>query len=159
MGCHVSAIPNGNTRRNISIEYRAHVAMMCGSFGFELNPSELSAEEQSAIPSIVVEAKAVNPIVISGSFYRLALPGNSNWPAAQFVSSNGNASVVFAFQQQATIKPAPPPLRLQGLDPRARYWNNYDKTTYSGATYQNAGLNLRFPRGDYQSKLIWLYRE
>jgi alpha-galactosidase len=159
MGCHVSAVPNGVTHRNISIDYRAHVAMMCGSFGFELNPSELSAEESEAIPSIMEEAHAVNPVVISGDFYRLALPDNSNWPAVQFISATGNESIVFAFQQMAAIKPAAPPVRLQGLDPAARYYNNYNNATYSGATYMNAGLNIKWYAQDYQSKLIWLHKQ
>jgi alpha-galactosidase len=156
MACHISAIPNDATGRNISIEYRGHVAMMCGSFGLELNPSELSEEESAAIPSIMAEAERVNPIVISGAFYRLALPDNSNWPGVQFVSEDGSQSIVFAFQQLYTLKPAAPPLRLQGLDSQARYANNYDNATYSGATYMNAGINIAWEKGDYQSRLIWL---
>lgn len=156
MGCHVSAVPNGLTHRNISIEYRGHVAMMCGSFGLELNPSELTPEEASAVPSIMAQARRVNPIVISGSFYRLAHPDSSNWPAVQFVSADGSQAVVFAFQQLYMIKPAPPPLRLAGLDPKARYSNDLDNATYSGATYMNGGMNINFANGDYQSKMIWL---
>lgn len=158
MGCHVSAVPNGVTKRNISITYRAHVAEMCGSFGFELNPSELSEDESSHIPAIMAEAHDVNPIVISGDFYRLRLPDDSNWPAVQFISEDGNRALVFAFQQLATVKPAAPPLRLQGLDPTARYFNDADNATYSGATYMNAGMNVNFPTMDYQSKLIRLYQ-
>jgi alpha-galactosidase len=156
MGCHVSAIPNGNTKRNISVEYRAHAAMMCGSFGFELNPSEMTEEEQLAVPNITDQWRSINPIVISGSFYRLAIPDDSNWPAVQFVSADGSQAVVFAFQQQATHRPTPPPLRLQGLDAKAKYSNDLDNATYSGATYMNGGLNIKFPKGDYRSKIIWL---
>ncbi|CAK1356564.1 Alpha-galactosidase C [Cercospora beticola] len=159
MGCHVSKVPNGLNGRNISIEYRAHVALMCGSFGFELNPHELTPEETSAIPEIMEIANRIGPIVISGDFYRLRLPEESNWPAVQFVSANESTAVVFAFQQTNAIKPAPPPLRLQGLDPQARYWNDYDNSTYSGQTYMNGGLNLDFPQRDYQSMLVWLYRQ
>ncbi|KXS99924.1 hypothetical protein AC578_908 [Pseudocercospora eumusae] len=160
MGCHVSAVPNGLSHRNISIEYRAHVALMCGSFGFELNPSELSPEESSAIPSIMTLADRINPIVISGDFYRLALPDhNYNWPAVQFVAKNGSESVVLAFQQQAMIKPVNPPLKLQGLDPEARYWNDLDNVTYSGKTYMNSGINVKFQTADYQSRVVWLLKQ
>ncbi|KAF2012798.1 glycoside hydrolase family 36 protein [Aaosphaeria arxii CBS 175.79] len=159
MGCHVSAVPNGITGRNISIEYRAHVALMCGSFGFELNPEELSAEERDAIPSIMQEAKRINPIVISGDFYRLAIPDETNWPAVQFISKDASEAFVLAFQQKSTIKPAPPPLRLRGLDPKARYFNDYDNGTYSGATYMNGGINIMFERKDYVSHLIWLEKQ
>jgi alpha-galactosidase len=158
MGCHISAVPNGLTHRNISIEYRGHVAMMCGSFGLELNPSELSPEEASAVPSIMAQARRVNPIVITGSFYRLAHPDSSNWPGVQFVSANGTQAVVFAFQQQYLFRPAAPPLRLAGLDPQARYSNDLDNATYSGSTYMNGGLNVKWSMADYQSKAIWLQK-
>jgi alpha-galactosidase len=156
MGCHISAVPNGSTGRNISIQYRGHVAMMCGSFGLELNPEELSPTEADALPAIMAAAKRVNPVVISGSFYRLAHPASSNWPAVQFVSVDGSQAVVFAFQQFVAIKPSPPPLRFAGLDPKARYSNDLDNGTYSGATYMNGGLNVMWMRRDYQSKMIWL---
>jgi alpha-galactosidase len=159
MGCHVSAIPNGLTSRNISMEYRGHVAMMCGSFGLELNPAELSPVEAAALPAIMAAAKRVNPIVITGKFYRLAHPDSSNWPGVQFVSTDGNEAVVLAFQQFFMVKPAPPPLKLAGLDPKARYRNDLDNATYSGATYMNGGLNIQFLRRDYQSKMIWLTKQ
>ncbi|KAF2125707.1 glycoside hydrolase family 36 protein [Dothidotthia symphoricarpi CBS 119687] len=159
MGCHISAVPNGLTNRNISIEYRGHVAMMCGSFGLELNPSELAPEEAALIPGIMAEAKRVNPMVINGDFYRLAHPDSSNWPGAQFVSEDGKESAVFAFQQLYMVKPAAPPLALRGLDPQARYFNTLDNGTYTGATYMNAGLNVAWERGDYKSELIWLEKQ
>lgn len=160
MGCHVSAVPNGVTGRNISITYRAHVALMCGSFGFELNPSELAADERAAIPSILAAHVVINPIVITGSFYRLRVPEESNWPAVQIISEDGGTSVVFAFQQQATIRPAPPPLRLQGLDSEARYLVNSENVngTFSGKTLLNAGINPSF-FGDYDSQLIYLHKQ
>ncbi|KAK6432255.1 hypothetical protein LTR95_011570 [Oleoguttula sp. CCFEE 5521] len=159
MACHVSAVPNGITARNISIAYRAHVALMCGSFGFELDPKELSGEERAAIPGILADWAKVNPIVISGSFYRLALPDYTNWPAAQFISANQSTVAVFAFQQMATVKPAPPPLRMQGLDKSARYRSNAFNGTLGGGTLMNAGINLAWDPMDYQSALIFLYKQ
>ena len=47
----------------------------CGSFGFELKPSDLTPEESAAIPSILAAWKEINPIVITGHFYRLRLHG------------------------------------------------------------------------------------
>ncbi|KAK4897108.1 hypothetical protein LTR27_005001 [Elasticomyces elasticus] len=159
MACHVSAVPNGVSQRNISIDYRSHVALMCGSFGFELRPDDLSAEERAAIPGILANWELINPIVISGSFYRLRLPDDSNWPAVQLVSKDETTAVVFAFQQQAMIKPAPPPLRMAGLNATAMYRSTAFNGTYSGATLMNAGLNLAFEVADYQSMLIYLYRQ
>jgi alpha-galactosidase len=182
MGCHVSVVPNHLTNRNVSVEYRAHVALMvrtttqkptkphtrnsmltilqqCGSFGFELRPSDLTPEESAAIPGILADWAEMNPLVINGDFYRLRLPDNSNWPAVQFVSKDGAKSFVLAYQQKASIKPSPPPLKIQGLEAGARYTSNVFNGTLSGRTLMNAGLNLVFPVGDYQSQLVWLWRE
>lgn len=41
MGAHVSAVPNKQTTRTIPVGFRAHVAMMGGSFGLELGESFL----------------------------------------------------------------------------------------------------------------------
>lgn len=133
--------------------------LQCGSFGFELKPSDLTPEEAEAIPGILADWKEINPIVISGDFFRLRWADESNWPAVQFVSKGEDKSFVLAFQQHAAIKPAPPPLKMQGLDVEARYSSNVYNGTYSGKTLMNAGLNLNFEAGDYQSQLIWLYRE
>ena len=131
----------------------------CGSFGFELKPSDLTAEEAAAIPGILADWAEINPIVITGDFYRLRLPDNSNWPAVQFVSKEEDKSFILAFQQRASIKPSVPPLRIQRLEAGARYTSNVYNGTLSGRTLMNAGLNLVFPVGDYQSQLVWLWKE
>ena len=92
-------------------------------------------------------------------FYRLALPDNTPWPATQFVSKDGSESVVFAFQQKYSLKPAAPPIRLQGLDPKARYFSELDNGTYTGRSLMNGGINIQWDRADYQSKLIWFKKQ
>jgi alpha-galactosidase len=77
----------------------------------------------------------------------------------QFISAEEDKSFVLAFQQQANIKPAPPPLKMQGLQGDARYSSNVFNGTYSGKTLMNSGLNLDFEAGDYQSMLVWLWKE
>jgi len=77
----------------------------------------------------------------------------------QFVTKEEDKSFILAFQQKASIKPSLPPLRIQGLQADARYTSNVYNGTLSGRTLMNAGLNLVFPVGDYQSQLVWLWRE
>lgn len=158
MGCHVSAVPNGLTQRNTSITYRAHVALMCGSFGFELDTAHLTSEERAAIPNILSDWEKINPIVISGDFYRLRLPDESNWPAVQFVSADAHTAFVLAFQQHAVTRPVPPPLRLQALEATAGYSSNLYNGTFSGRSLMNGGLDVQFEMADYQSRLIWLWK-
>ncbi|KAI1076637.1 glycoside hydrolase family 36 protein [Whalleya microplaca] len=161
MGCHVSAVPNGQVHRTTPLAFRAAVASMCGSFGFELDPSELEQEELDAIPGIIAKQQQVNPLVINGDFYRLALPDKSNWPAAMFVSPSADSAVVFAFQIRSALKPVPPLLKFQGLDPDAKYTvsNGTWEVTWSGSTLINTGLGLSWPKNDYESMILTLDRQ
>lgn len=164
MGAHVSAVPNGLTHRTIPVAFRAHVAMMGGSFGLELNPvvPATSAADRSALPALVALAERVGPLVVRGDLWRLQLPEESNWPAAMFVAEDGAEAVVFWFQVRATWNVARPYLRLQGLDGAARYRVDGGPTysggdAYSGATLMSVGLQWDF-RGDYDSTVVFLER-
>lgn len=161
MGCHVSAVPNQQTGRTAPLAFRAAVASMCGSFGFELDPSELDQEERETIPQIIAKQKEINPLIINGDFYRLALPDQSNWPAAMFVSPEADSAVLFAFQIRSALKPLPPPLKLQGLDASAKYTvsNGTWEQNWSGSTLMNTGLSLSWPQSDYGSIILTFDRQ
>jgi alpha-galactosidase len=161
MGCHVSNVPNGQTGRATPFAFRAAVASMCGSFGFELNPSELEPEDAEAIPGIIATQQQINPIVINGDFYRLRLPDQSNWPAALFAYPDASSAVLFAFQIRSKLKPLPAPLKLKGLDPTAKYTvgNGTTSDTWSGSTLMNVGLSLSWESADYQSVILFIDRQ
>lgn len=156
MSAHVGAVPNHVTKRIQSLEFRAHVAMMGGSFGFELDPDRLDEGERKKIPSLIALAEKINPIVIKGDLWRLRLPGASSHPAAMVVSPDGSQAVLFAFQMLSTAMHETPVLKLQGLDAAARYKLDGDMV-YSGATLMNGGIQFAF-NGDYDSKVIFLQR-
>ncbi|KAF9870897.1 hypothetical protein CkaCkLH20_11569 [Colletotrichum karsti] len=156
MGAHVSTVPNHQTERTIPFKFRAHVAMMGGSFGFELNPAEIPEEEKAQIPELLSLAEVVNPIVINGDFWRLNLPEESNWPAALVISEDGSQAVLFYYQVRSWYNVARPRLRLQGLDPTASYSLN-NNGTYSGATLMNTGVQYAFV-GDYDSQVVLIQK-
>ncbi|KAK9481535.1 Melibiase-domain-containing protein [Lipomyces starkeyi] len=154
MGAHVSAVPNEVTGRTTPIHFRAHVAMMGGSFGLELDPDHMPDKDKAAIPELIALAEQINPIIIRGDMWRLNLPESSNYPAALFISEDGNEAVLFVFQIRATTVHNYPMLRLQGLDPIANYRIDGERTL-SGATLMNGGLQYRFG-SDYDSKVVIL---
>ncbi|KAL9942294.1 hypothetical protein D7B24_009501 [Verticillium nonalfalfae] len=156
MGAHVSAVPNEITNRITPIKFRAHVAMMGGSFGLELNPPKISTEDRAQIPGLLALSEKVSPIVINGDMWRLNLPEESNWPAALFISENGAEAVLFYFQVRAQFNHASPWIRLQGLEPSARYTIDGAKT-YTGATLMSKGLQYVFS-GDYDSRVVFITR-
>ncbi|KAI1296307.1 putative alpha-galactosidase C [Xylaria venustula] len=158
MGCHVSAVPNGQVGRTTPLAFRSAVASMCGSYGLELNPKDLTQDDLDALPGLISLQQEINPLVINGDFYRLALPDQSNWPAAIFALPDASAAVLFVFQVRSQTKPLPPPVKLKGLDAGARYKLTGDEynATYSGSTLMNAGLSLTWPVADYQSIVLKL---
>lgn len=156
MGAHISAVPNHQTGRTIPVLFRAHVAMMGGSFGLELNPDELTEDESAAVPGLIRQAEEIAPIILKGDMYRLKLPEESNFPAVLFVSEEGDKAVLFAFQVNPTINHAFPRVRLQGLDEAATFKvEGFGELT--GKTLMNMGLMLEFD-GEYSSKVLSLER-
>jgi alpha-galactosidase len=155
MGCHVAAVPNHQMHRITPIEFRAHVAMMGGSFGFELDLGAITPEEKQSIPSIIELSEKVNPYVIHGDLYRLRLPEESNWPAAMYIDPRNGNAVVLAYQLRSTIKETLPSLKLKGLDEGVRY--KVDGKEWSGASLMNSGLKFQW-EGDYQSKVVFVDR-
>lgn len=157
MGAHISAVPNWQTGRSVSVALRGHVAMMGGSFGLELNPAEMPEEDKAQIPGLIALAEKINPIVLNGDMYRLSLPEESNWPAVQFMSEDGSQAVLFYFQLEPLFNHVQPRIKLQGLDPTARYSLD-GEGAYSGATLMNLGLQYKL-EGAFASKVVFLERK
>jgi alpha-galactosidase len=157
MGAHISAVPNHQTGRTTPLSLRAHVAMMGGSFGLELDPSQVSAEEKALIPELIALAEKVNPIVLTGDMWRLSLPEESNWPAVQFISQDQSQVVLFYFQLSPNVNHSMPRVRLQGLDEDAMYRVD-GAGPYSGAMLMNLGLQYSF-RTEYGSRVVFLEKQ
>lgn len=156
MGAHVGAVPSHVTKRTQSLKFRAHVALMSGSFGFELDPDTLSEEERMEIPGLVSLAEKINPIVVKGDLWRLKAPEESQDPAALIISEDGNQAVLFAFHLIHTVSHEAPFVRLQGLESSAKYRIDGEQIV-TGATLMNAGIQFAFDR-DYDSKVVVLER-
>lgn len=156
MGCHVSACPNEQVGRDTPLEFRAHVAMMGGSFGFELAMEHMSAEEQAIIPSLIEFSEKINPIIIHGDLYRLALPDESNTPTAFYLDRSGDIGVLFAFQVYTVLRTDVGNVKLQGLVPEADY--RVDGVVWRGAALMNAGLKFKWTNKDYQSRVCVVER-
>ena len=109
--------------------------------------------EKAAIPGIVELSEKVNPYVIHGDLYRLQLPEESNWPAALYIDPRSGNGVLLAYQIRSTIKEVLPPLKLKGLDEKAKY--EVGGKELSGASLMKSGLKFTW-EGDYQSKCIFV---
>jgi alpha-galactosidase len=161
MSGHVSASPNHQTGRSTPFLFRAHVAMLCGSFGFELNPISLSDEDRKIIPSLVKLSEKISPFIIQGDLYRLARPDETNWPAFMYLNQDGSEGVILLYQVHNRVHTSTPPVRVQGLDSSASYTiegEDVPKQTYRGNSLGNAGIRLPWT-GDFQSRILFLKRD
>ncbi len=73
MGAHVSVSPNEQNGRVTPLETRGIVAMS-GTFGYELNPENLSDDDKEKIRLQIARRKEVAELIHSGKYYRLTSP-------------------------------------------------------------------------------------
>lgn len=92
MTAHVSACPNHQVGRVTPFRTRGLVAMSA-SFGYELNPLELSEEERRQIAEQTVRYHALGSLITDGDFYRLVSPFETNSCAWMFVSPDKSRAV------------------------------------------------------------------
>eukprot|EP00871_Galdieria_phlegrea_P003330 jgi/Galph1/3999/GphlegSOOS_G2659.1 len=171
MGTHVSTVPNHQTLRSTSMKTRSLVAM-CGTFGFELDPRQLSEDENVEITAYIKLYKTLAPLIRQGHLYRLWSPFETSSGAWMFVQDDGNHALVFAFNIRREVGRLLPRLLLRGLyedkvyqveelcpgklvrnidtgaimlDPRGVYqYGENKKLLLSGRTLSYAGLPVKF---------------
>ncbi len=122
MAAHVSAVPNHQVGRVTPLATRAAVAFF-GVFGYELDPTALSAEERREVAEQVAFYQAHRELFQRGRFLRLRSPfeGDGQATAWMAVSSDARAAAVGYYRALNAPNPGPDRLRLRGLDPQATY--------------------------------------
>lgn len=138
-GAHVSAVPNDQVGRLTSIDMRAKVAYF-GAFGYELDVTELSDEEQATIKQQVAFYKQYRKLFQFGTFYRLETPDTSdNVYGWETVSPDKQTAIGIRYQILNGANPAYIRYYFKGLDPERRYTVNDGSEVFSGAELMNAG--------------------
>lgn len=138
-GAHVSAVPNDQVGRLTSIDTRAKVAYF-GAFGYELDVTELSDEEQATIKQQVAFYKQYRKLFQFGTFYRLETPDTSdNVYGWETVSPDKQTAIGMRYQILNGANPAYIRYYFKGLDPERHYTVNNGSEVFSGAELMNAG--------------------
>jgi alpha-galactosidase len=173
MGAHVAAVPNHQTGRITPLATRAAVAFF-GVFGYELDPTVMSAEERRAVAEQVAFYKTHRDLFQRGRFVRLRSPfeDGGNQTAWAVVAPDAARAVVGCYLTLNRPVPAADRLRLRGLDPAKVYrvtgWPDDDADALfransglrGGDELMEVGLSLRADRheadawGDFKS---WLF--
>ena len=155
MTCHVSAVPNHQVYRVTPLHTRGNVAM-AGSFGYELDMSKMTEEENAEVIRQVKEYKKYRDLVITGDQYRLISPVGSNECAFMVVSEDKATAIVTYVKVLNDPNPPVTRLRLKGLEAGAQYRDAATGKVYSANVLMNAGLNMPQMQQDFDSVRIVL---
>ena len=153
MGAHVSAVPNHQTNRQTSLAIRGNVAMS-GVFGYELDLTQLTADEKAEIKEQVQFYKQHRQLLQFGTFIRLQSPYESNDVAWMFVSKDQKEAMAFYFRPLADAAAPFVTLKFAGLKADGIYqWNDQQIT---GSELMHLGLYVDDSlHGDYATQRFY----
>lgn len=159
MGAHVSDCPNHASGRTTPFETRGYVALS-GTFGYELDVTKISKEDQDQIPEQVAMYHKYNDLIRTGDYYRIAsVMEEQTYDCSMVVAKDQSEALVTYIQVMARPGCHSRRIYLKGLNANSYYeWEETGKV-YSGAAYMHAGINIVGLLGDYQGKLIHLIRK
>ena len=120
MGAHVSAVPNHQTGRVTKLHTRG-VAAMSGTFGYELNPALLNAEEKEEIRTQLAKYREHQELIREGIYYRLSNPFRDELAAWMMVSEDKAQAFVNVIRLSAEANSPAAYVTLRGLDETALY--------------------------------------
>ena len=157
MGSHVSAVPNHQTGRVTSMHTRG-VAAMSGTFGYELNPALLNAEEKAEIRAQLAQYREYQELIREGDYYRLSNPFQDNFAAWMVVSDDRAKALVSVIRLTAEANPPAAYVTLKGMEEDAFYREKTTGKVYPGAALMEAGILLPAAVSEYEAYQIELER-
>lgn len=165
MGSHVSAVPNHQTANVTPIKFRFDMAC-AGRLGMELQPKQMTPEEQAFARQAIESYKGYRDIIFEGDLYRIGSPyDDKGYFGVLYVSKDKRRAVVFTYNTEYQSRTISPRFRLHGLDASTNYairelnvakprcW--LDGQTLSGAFLSNAGINSPLQK-IYESSIFLL---
>ncbi len=148
VGAHVSAVPNHQTGRTVSLHTRGVVAM-AGTYGFELNPALLSDSEKEEVKEQVQTFRRGEELVRNGDYYRLNDPYEEAFAAWAFVSKEKDRALLSVVMMEKHGNMPVSYVRLKGLLPDVEYENLADGRVYFGSALMEAGVPMPLQMGEY----------
>ena len=155
---HVSAVPNHQTGRSVSLHTRGVVAM-AGAFGYELDPEKLTEEEKASVREQIRKYKGWEALIRRGSYYRLSDPFAAAYTAWMFVSKDRSRALLSVVMLEMHGNMTVSYVKLKGLDDTSVYRDTESGRRYYGADLMEAGLPMPVEQKEYPAYQIELIRE
>ncbi len=153
VSAHVSASPNHQTEHVTPFDSRFTVAMT-GSFGYELDPTALSPEEQQKVRETAELYKEYGEVLAKGRYHRLRDPHAENCSAWCTVSEDKSVCIAGYVLTHVRLYGNNDRVMIRGLDPDALYKERFSGVTYRGDQLMNFGLHAPINL-EYHS-LLWI---
>lgn len=157
VGSHVSAIPNHQTGRNVSMHTRSVVAM-AGTFGYELDIRKLTEAEKEEIAGQVRNYREQEELIRSGDYYRLSCPVQDSYVAWLLVSPDKERALLSVVMTETHGNMAVRYVRLKGLSEDAMYEEAQSGKRYDGMSLMRGGLPLPVEQKEYAAYQMIFHR-
>ncbi len=155
MGSHISAVPNHQTGRSTPMHTRFTVAT-AGTFGYELNLSQLDEAEREEIRQQIREYRTLAGLIQTGLYYRLTNPFQDTLAAWSFVARDRSEALVSAVAQEIHGYMTIPHLKLRGLERGAMYRDVKTGAVYPANALMDMGLPIMPVKEEYAAINIHL---
>lgn len=150
VGSHVSAVPNHQTGRTTPLEVRG-ITAMAGSFGYELDPEKMTAEEKECVKEQIKEYKKYQPLIYDGDYYRLSNPFEEEIGAWEIVSRKREEALLNVVTLNNHANAIPKYIKMKGLNPGYLYRRVDSGQVYRGSALMNGGIPAPSMQGDYRA--------
>ena len=154
VGSHVSAVPNHQTGRSVSLHTRGVVAM-AGSFGYELDLNHLTDREKEEVREQILTWKDCWRLIQHGLYYRLHEPSRHPDAAAwAFVSPDRQEMLLNIVTLDIHANCPVTHIRCMGLDPKRQYRELSSGRLFPGSALMHTGFPVPVVPGEYNA---WQY--
>ena len=170
MASHISASPNHQTHRLVSLKYRADVAMS-GRLGMEIQPKNMTEDEKIFCKKAIADYKRIRPIVQFGNIYRLLSPYDNKGAASlMYVNDEKSKAVFYWWRTETFCNQHMPRVLMAGLNHDRLYTihelNRIDKQplsyegkSFSGKYLMEVGLEIPYTHNtDWPLQSSWSSR-
>ncbi|MEO2239173.1 alpha-galactosidase [Dorea sp. YH-dor226] len=149
VGSHVSAVPNHQTGRTVSMKTRG-ITAMAGTFGYELDLGALTKEEKEEVKKQIADYHKYAPLIQNGKYYRLSDPFHDEICAWEFASEDGKEALLNVVMQEIHGNMTVNYVKMRGLNAGEMYQEKNTGKMYSGAALMDAGIPVPVETGEYQ---------
>ena len=150
IGAHVSAVPNEQTGRTVSLKTRGIVAMG-GTFGYELDPKKLSEEEKQEIRKQIAEYHKYAKLINHGLYYRLSNPCEDPIAAWEMFAEDASEALISVVLLEVHGNMTVNYVRLRGLKKDSFYRDEATGIVYPANALMQIGLPVPVEMGEYRS--------